>query len=200
MSIINEHPIFFRTSAQFRSWLEKNHATCSQQWIGFYRKNSGRPSMSWPEAVDESLCFGWIDGLRKSIDADSYKIRFTPRRSNSNWSEINIRRMQQLMREGKVRPAGAEAFAQRSARKSGIYSYENRGSALLSRAAEREFKSHPAAWQWFVAQTPSYRQTAIWWVVSAKRPETRKRRLATLIADSAAKRKIGPLRAPGGVS
>jgi uncharacterized protein YdeI (YjbR/CyaY-like superfamily) len=194
MTAKNEEPIFFATPVLFRAWLQKNHQTQLQQWVGFHRKDSGRPSISWPESVDQALCFGWIDGLRKTVNAQSYKIRFTPRRSTSNWSALNIRRMEELMKEGQVQPAGAKAFAHRSEKKSNVYAYENRCSAVLSQSAERQFRSNRSAWNWFSKQTPSYRQTAIWWVVSAKRIETQEKRLATLIADSKAKRKIGPLR------
>ena len=149
--------------------------------------------------MDEALCFGWIDGLRKGIDSECYKIRFTPRRPNSVWSAINIRRFEELIQEGRVQQAGADAYSRRTTAKSGIYSYENRQSAVLDPAAEKKFRSNCAAWDWFKAQPPGYRQTAIWWVVSAKRTETREKRLATLIADSKAKQKIGPLRYGAGV-
>ena len=194
MKTTNEQPVYFAKPEQFRAWLQKYHAACPEQWIGFHKKSSGRPGITWPEAVDEALCFGWIDGLRKSVDAQSYKIRFTPRRSKSTWSAINIRRIQQLVREGRVHPAGRKAFAQRLPAKSGIYSYENRKSSVFSTVTERHFQSNTAAWNWFQEQTASYRQTATWWVISAKRAETRQKRLAILIADSDAKRKIAPLR------
>lgn len=189
-----EEPIFFETPAQFRKWLDKNHRACAEQWIGFHRKNSGRPSITWPQSVDEALCFGWIDGLRKGIDASSYKIRFTPRRPTSTWSAINTRRMNELIRNGRVRDAGLEAFRRRTAKKTATYSYENRGSAALSDAATTEFRRQRAAWRWFTNQPPSYRQTATWWIVSAKRPETQAKRLKILIADSADGRRIAPLR------
>jgi uncharacterized protein YdeI (YjbR/CyaY-like superfamily) len=192
----NEQPVYFAKPEQFRIWLQKCHSARPEQWIGFHKKSSDRPSITWPEAVDEALCFGWIDGLRKSVDAQSYKIRFTPRRLKSTWSAINIRRMEQLVREGRVHPAGRKAFAQRLPGKSGIYSYENRKSSVFSTVAERHFRSNTAAWNWFQEQTASYRQTATWWVISAKRAETERKRLATLIADSKAKRKIGQLRGP----
>jgi uncharacterized protein YdeI (YjbR/CyaY-like superfamily) len=194
MAMANERPIFFTRPSQFRDWLKKNHAKQLQQWIGFHRKSSGRPSITWPEAVDEALCFGWIDGLRKTVDAESYKIRFTPRRPKSTWSAINISRMKELARERRIYPAGAKAFARRLPAKSGIYAYENRQSAVLSAPAKRKFRSNGSAWKWFQEQAPSYRQTAIWWVISARRVETREKRLATLIGDSAAKRKIAQLR------
>jgi uncharacterized protein YdeI (YjbR/CyaY-like superfamily) len=189
-------PIHFSKPAQFRTWLQKHHASTSEQWIGFYKKNSGRPSITWPEAVDEALCFGWIDGLRKTVDAQSYQIRFTPRRPKSTWSAINTGRMQELVRAGRVHPAGSKAFAERLTAKSGTYSYENRRSAVLSTEALQRFRSNPTAWNWFQEQSASYRQTAIWWVVSAKRAETRQKRLETLIADSKLKRKIAPMRSP----
>src|SRR5438034_5125080 len=145
-------PVFFAEPVTFRAWLEKHHQTKREQWVGFHRKASGRPSITWPEAVDEALCFGWIDGLRKTIDAGSYKIRFTPRRPTSNWSAINIRRMKELMRERCVRPAGIKAFHKRVPEKSGIYSYENRKSATLSQTDERQFRFNSAAWHFFQTQ------------------------------------------------
>jgi uncharacterized protein YdeI (YjbR/CyaY-like superfamily) len=178
----------------FHTWLATNHAKRAEQWIGFYRKHSGRPSITWPQAVDEALCFGWIDGLRKTINADSYKIRFTPRKRKSNWSALNVRRAEELAQRGRMRPAGLKAFELRAPAKPGIYSYENRQSAALSKSAERQFRSNRAAWDFFQQQPASYRTSAIWWIVSAKRPETQQKRLETLILDSQAKRRIGPLR------
>jgi uncharacterized protein YdeI (YjbR/CyaY-like superfamily) len=178
--------IFLAKPAAFRAWLEKNHEIKREQWVGFHRKASGRPSITWPEAVDEALCCGWIDGLRKTIDTESYKIRFTPRRPSSNWSAINIRRMKELMRDGRVRPAGIEVFQKRMPERSGIYSYENRKSATLSDAAVKLFRAEGAAWEFFQSQPASYRQTAIWWVVSARRPQTQQDRLRKLIAFSKA--------------
>ena len=154
--------------------------------------------MTWPESVDEALCVGWIDGLRKSIDAESYKIRFSPRKTVSNWSAVNIRRIQELAREGRVRPAGMKAFAARAPEKSGVYAYENREAAKLTKAAEKEFRAQPGAWEFFQTQTESYRKTATWWVVSAKKEETRQKRLETLIAESKAKQRIKPLRRADG--
>src|SRR5256886_14758890 len=145
MTSAEDSSIFFAQPAAFRAWLEKHHQTKREQWVGFHRKASGRPSITWPEAVDEALCFGWIDGLRKTIDAGSYKIRFTPRRSTSNWSAINIRRMKELMRERRVRPAGIKAFQKRVAERSGIYSYENRKSATLRAAARKQFPAEVVA-------------------------------------------------------
>jgi uncharacterized protein YdeI (YjbR/CyaY-like superfamily) len=186
MASAEDSSIFFAKPPAFGAWLEKNHEVKREQWIGFHRKGSGRPSITWPEAVDEALCFGWIDGLRKFIDAESYKIRFTPRRPSSNWSAINIRRMKELMREGRVRPVGRKIFQKRVPERSGIYSYENRKSATLSDAAVKLFRAESAAWEFFQSQSASYRQTAIWRVVSAKRPQTQQDRLRKLIAFSKA--------------
>ena len=186
MKSAEDSPIFFAKPAAFRAWLEKNHQVKREQWVGFHRKASGRPSITWPEAVDEALCCGWIDGLRKTIDAESYKIRFTPRRPSSNWSAINIRRMKELMRDGRVRPAGIEVFQKRVPERSGIYSYENRKSATLSDAEVKLFRAESTAWEFFQSQPASYRQTAMWWVVSAKRPQTQQDRLRKLIALSKA--------------
>ena len=190
----SEQPIFFEKPAQFRAWLKKNHASCRERWVGFHRKSSSRPTITWPESVDQALCFGWIDGLRKTIDENSYQIRFTPRRSTSVWSAVNIRRFQELKRQGSVHRAGLDAYATRTANKSGIYSYENRKSAVLSRTAQQQFKSDLKAWKWFKTQARWYQQTAIWWVTSAKRAGTRQKRLGILIDDSAAGRRIGALR------
>ncbi len=175
---------FFRSSADFRKWLRENHATTTELWVGFYRKASGRPSITWPESVDEALCYGWIDGLRKGIDAESYKIRFTPRKPKSNWSAINIGRVEELTRTGRMRPAGKKAFARRTPEHSGIYSNENRKTAVLDKRAEKQIRSSPAAWKFLQAQAPSYRQVIAWWIVSAKKEETRAKRLAKLIEHS----------------
>jgi uncharacterized protein YdeI (YjbR/CyaY-like superfamily) len=185
-----DSPLFFAKPAAFRAWLEKNHQTIAEQWVGFHRKASGRPSITWPEAVDEALCFGWIDGLRKTVNAGSYKIRFTPRRATSNWSAINIARMKELIQDGRVRPAGITAFKKRTPAKSRVYSYEDRKSAKLSGGATKLFSANAAAWKFFQQQPQSYRQTAIWWISSAKRPETQKNRLQRLIASSKAGRRL----------
>ncbi len=190
MKSAEDSPIFFAKPAAFRAWLEKNQEVKREQWIGFHRKASGRPSITWPEAVDEALCFGWIDGLRKTIDAESYKIRFTRRRPTSNWSAINIARMKELIRERRTRGAGIKTFQKRVPERSGIYSYENRKTATLSDAAVELFRAESAAWEFFQRQPASYRQTAIWWVVSAKRPQTQQDRLRKLIAFSKAGRRL----------
>ena len=189
-------PKFFATPEAFRAWFESYHEHETELLVGFYKKVTGKPSITWPESVDEALSFGWIDGKRKSIDEVSYTIRFTPRKARSNWSAINVKRMAVLIAEGRVRPRGLAAFEQRSAERTGIYSYENRKSAKLEPEAEREFRRNKKAWAYFEAEAPSYRTLAIWWVVSAKREETRRSRLATLIADSARGRRIPSQRLP----
>lgn len=161
--------------------------------MGFYKKASGRPSITWPESVDEALCVGWIDGLRKSRDESSYMIRFTPRKAGSTWSAVNIARVEELTEQGRMRAAGVEAFARRIEAKSAIYAYEQRDRAALDAGSEQQFRARPAAWKFFQAQPAWYRRTAMWWVISAKREETRQKRLATLIADSDAGRTIHQL-------
>jgi uncharacterized protein YdeI (YjbR/CyaY-like superfamily) len=178
-------PRFFATPTDFRRWLERNHESEQELLVGFYKRGSGKPSITWPESVDQALCFGWIDGLRKRIDDESYTIRFTRRKVRSNWSAINVGRVAELTRGGLMRPAGQRAFAARSEARSGIYSYERRAEAKLPPAAEREFRANAKAWSFFIAQAPWYQRTTIHWVMSAKKEETRLRRLTTLIADSA---------------
>lgn len=185
---------FFATAALFRSWLEEHHESHDELWVGLYKKSSGRPSITWPEAVDEALCFGWIDGLRRSVDGDSYEIRFTPRKPASNWSAVNIARVEALLEEGRMHTAGIAAYQRRLEKKSRVYSYEQRKRATLDAEAEAKFRAHPEAWAFFESQPPGYRKTAVFWVVSAKREETRRRRLATLIEDSAQGLRIAPLR------
>ena len=182
-------PAFFATPAAFRTWLEAHHDTAAELWVGFHRKGSGRPSITWPEAVDEALCVGWIDGVRRRVDEASYVIRFTPRRPRSTWSAVNLGRVAELTREGRMRPAGLAAFEARS----GTYDYEQREAAALDAAAEARFRARPEAWEFFQSRTPSYRKMMAWWVVSAKREETRRRRLDTLIEESAAGRVIEPM-------
>ena len=164
--------------------------------MGFHKKGSGKPSITWPEAVDEALSFGWIDGVRRSIDGVSYTIRFTPRTAHSTWSAVNIKRAKQLIEAKSMKPAGRKAFEARRDDRSGIYSYEQRAQAKLGSEFERRFRSNTKAWEFFQAQPPGYRTTATFWVVSAKREETRRRRLATLIDDSAHGRTVRPLTSP----
>jgi uncharacterized protein YdeI (YjbR/CyaY-like superfamily) len=189
-------PTFFATPEKFRAWLEEHHDKRKELWVGFYKKGSGKPSITWPEAVDEALCFGWIDGIRKSIDADSYTNRFTPRKARSTWSAINIKRAKELERLGRMHAAGRKAFDARTDDRSALYSYEQRHAAKLPPEQERQFKANKEAWKWFQAQPTSYRKAAIWWVVSAKKDETKARRLAALIDDSAHGRTVQPLTRP----
>ena len=189
-------PTFFAAPSAFRAWLEEHHERAQELWVGFYKKGSGQPSITWPEAVDEVLCFGWIDGVRKGIDDVSYTIRFTPRKPRSIWSAVNVKRAEELTRLGLMRPAGLRAFEARAAERSGIYAYEQRNAAELGEVYERRFRANKEAWDFFQAQAASYRRTAIWWVISAKREETRLKRLAALIDHSAHGRTIRPLTRP----
>jgi uncharacterized protein YdeI (YjbR/CyaY-like superfamily) len=186
-------PTFFATADELRDWLDRNHATATELVVGFYKRGTGKPSITWQELVDEELCFGWIDGIRKGIDDVSYSNRITPRKRRSTWSAINIARARELIRLGRMHPAGLEAFERRTDERSAIYSYEQRRGARLGPEADRSFRANKQAWAFFQAQAPSYRRAAIWWVISAKREETRQKRLATLIDDSQAGRTIGPL-------
>jgi uncharacterized protein YdeI (YjbR/CyaY-like superfamily) len=190
-------PLFFATASEFRKWLKTHHATARELWVGFHKKGSGRPSITWPESVDEALCVGWIDGLRRRIDDESYVIRFTPRKPTSTWSSVNTKRMAELLREGRVRPAGLKAFELRSDEKTALYSYEQRESARFDEASEQQFRSQEAAWKYFQAQAPWYRKTATYWVVSAKKEETRQRRLAQLIEHCSHGRPMPQLARPG---
>jgi len=182
-------PHFFATPADFRNWLAKNHSSASELLVGFYKKDSGKPSITWPESVDQALCFGWIDGVRRRIDDVSYSIRFTPRKKSSTWSAINIARVAALTKRGLMQPPGLRAFEQRREEKSAIYSYEN-AVRTLDAAADKKFRANRKAWTFFNAQPPGYRRVAIYWVTSAKREETRARRLATLIDDSEKGRRL----------
>ena len=190
-------PKFFPTPADFRAWLEANHGSAKELLVGYYKKDSGRPSITWPESVDEALCYGWIDGVRRSHGDVAYTIRFTPRRSTSIWSAVNVAKVKELTRQGRMREAGVRAFAARRAERTGIYAFERKEAAKLSREETKRLRANREAAAFFGSQPPGYRRTALHWVVSAKRPETRERRLAQLIADSAAGRRIGLLARPG---
>ena len=189
-------PIFFATPDDFRAWLQEHHETESELLVGFHKKGSGRPSITWPESVDQALCFGWIDGVRRRIDDESYSIRFTPRKTRSTWSAVNVKRVGELTADGLMQPAGVAAFERRSADRTAIYSHERREAAAFDSEQERAFKGDEGAWAWFQDQPPSYRRTATHWVISAKKPETRERRLRRLIEDSAAGRTVPPLTRP----
>ena len=177
-------PRFFKTPADFRDWLQRHHRTRPELLVGFHKTGSGKPSITWPESVDAALCFGWIDGVRRRVDDVSYTIRFSPRRPGSIWSAINIERVQALGREGLVSDAGLAAFEKRRPNKSGVYSYEKRPEALVEPYAGMLAK-RPRARAYFESRAPSYRRAAIWWVISAKRDETRLKRARTLIELSA---------------
>ncbi|HXT19188.1 MAG TPA: YdeI/OmpD-associated family protein [Thermoanaerobaculia bacterium] len=185
-------PTFFATPAAFRRWLEKHHESASELIVGFHKKGSGKPSITWPESVDEALCFGWIDGIRRRIDDDSYSIRFTPRRPDSIWSKVNFNRMGELTAAGRVHPVGLAAFAKRSADKTGVYSYEHqrRPEVPLDSAYEKQLRKNKAAWQYLQDETPWYRRIATRWIMEAKKEETREKRLRELIELSAAGRRI----------
>ena len=183
-------PIFFPTATAFGDWLEAHAATATELLVGFHKVGSDRPSMSWSESVDEALCFGWIDGVRKRVDDASYTIRFTPRKAGSIWSAINIAKIERLQAEGRMTPAGIAAFERRTDERSKIYSYEQEAPAELSPAEVRAFKRNRAAWRYFENAPPGYRQQMLHRICHAKRPETRAARLDKLIAASAAGRRL----------
>ncbi|MEX0762453.1 MAG: YdeI/OmpD-associated family protein [Dehalococcoidia bacterium] len=189
----NNNVLFFGKSSEWRRWLEENYDNSQELWVGFYKKGSGIPSITWPESVDEALCFGWIDGVRKSIDEASYKIRFTPRKRGSIWSTVNVRRVQELTELGLMKEAGLRAFNGRDTKKTKLYQYENK-PVELSDQYERQFRNNEKAWNLFQSQAPSYKRVCTWWVMSAKQEATRQRRLATLIEDSAAGRRSASFR------
>jgi uncharacterized protein YdeI (YjbR/CyaY-like superfamily) len=174
---------FFASQSEFRAWLEENHANTSEIWVGFYKKDSGKGGITYPQSVDAALCFGWIDGIRKSVDAISYCNRFTPRKPKSNWSAVNTKRIGELIAQGLVHEAGLKVFNARDQEKTNLYSFE-RESAALDDDAIKQFKTNPKAWENFEAQAPSYKKAAIWWVISAKQEATRQKRLGELIAFS----------------
>jgi len=193
-------PRFFAKPDRFRAWLEKNHTTATELLVGFYKRGTGKPSITWPESVDEALCFGWIDGVRRSVSEEAYTIRFTPRRPTSIWSAVNVARVAELTKLGKMAPAGLHAFSLRRPERTGVYSFERNEAAKFTALQEKQLRANRAAAAFFDAQPPWYRKTATHWVISAKREETRERRLAQLIADSAAGRTIGPLTRPTGAA
>ena len=189
--------LFFAEPDDFRAWLEQNHAIEQELSVGFYKRDSGKPSITWPESVDCALSYGWIDGVRNSIDGISYRIRFTPRKPTSTWSAINVKRVAELTKLGLIRPAGLKAFEARKGEKTGIYSYEQRKNAKLPPAFEKRFRANKKAWAYFQAQPPWYQRTASYRVISAKQEETRQKRLDQLIKDSAAGRPIKELTRTG---
>ena len=189
-----EVPTFFPEAADFGAWLERHHASASELWVGYYKKATGKPSVTWEQTVDEALCFGWIDGIRKSRDDESYFIRFTPRRPKSVWSQRNLELVERLTAKGRMMPAGLEAFAHKDVHPDSGYRVAD-DAELTGEMIER-FKSNPDAWNFYQEQPPGYRRQSARWVTSAKREETRDRRLSTLIDDSANGRRIKQLR-PG---
>ena len=185
----------FNSSAEFREWLETNHDCATELWLGFYNKRTDKKSITYREALDEALCFGWIDGVRKSINKTTFKQRFTPRKPKSYWSAVNIKRMGELAKLGRIAPSGGKSFERRTS-DSDRYSFESRPKKLPL-AYERQFKATPGAWEFFRAQAPWYQRTSGFWVASAKQEETRQRRLATLISDSEKGRRLGMLTPKG---
>lgn len=187
-------PTFLASPEALRAWLEEHHDTASELVVGLYKKHSGKQGLSWEQLVDEVLCFGWIDGQRRRIDDERHQIRITPRRPGSIWSIRNVQRMEALRAQGRVHPAGEATYAARQAERSGLYAHERESPAQLSPDQEARFRAHPEAWAWFAAQAPSYQRAAIHLVVSAKREETRVRRLGDLIASSGEGRRVKSLR------
>ncbi len=186
------NPIFFANPSEFREWLARNHETTDELWVGYYKKATGKPSMTWSESVDQAICFGWIDGLRKSVDEESYKIRFTPRKPKSHWSAVNIQKVEKLTAQGLMTPAGLKAFRKRDEKRSKQASYEQKNMKLAPEY-EAKIKVNPSAWDFFDALAPSYKKATIHWVMSAKKEETRRRRLDILIQSSADGQKVPPL-------
>ncbi|ASK32153.1 bacteriocin-protection protein [Chryseobacterium sp. T16E-39] len=181
--------LFFATPQEFRKWLEKNHETEKEVIIGFYKVGTKKPSMTWSESVDQAICFGWIDGIRKSIDKDSYSNRFTPRKPTSIWSTINIKKVEDLTKAGLMKPAGLKAFELRKQEKSSIYSHENK-LAQLDPAYEKQFKANKKAWDFFTNQAPSYKKVMLHWIMSAKQEKTRLSRLEKTIGESELEKRV----------
>jgi uncharacterized protein YdeI (YjbR/CyaY-like superfamily) len=181
---------FFETPAELRAWFEHHHESAPELFVGYWKKGSGRTGVTHPQAIEQALCFGWIDSVSRSLDDKSYQVRFTPRRKGSVWSAINIAKIAELTAAGLMHPAGTRAFEQRKPDQAAVYAHEQPADATFDDAQTARFLADPAAWGWFSAQSPAYRRSAVHWVVSAKRPETRERRLAQLIAASSAGHKV----------
>ena len=184
---------FFATPEAWRSWLERNHADRAEVWVGFHKRGTGNKSITWPEAVDEALCYGWIDGIRKSIDDAAYRVRFTPRKSASTWSAVNVARVTDLTNAGRMTEAGLAAFGERREDKTGIYGHERRTPATLEPAWQARFEKNKKAWGFFQSQAPWYQRISYHWVMSAKKEETRLRRFEQLLDASANERRLGPV-------
>lgn len=183
-------PHFFKTPADFRKWLDKNHAKEKELLVGFYKTGSGKPSITWPESVDQALCFGWIDGVRKSLGEESYTIRFTPRKPTSIWSAINIKKMEELQAKGLVKPEGLAAFEKRTESRSKVYSHEREKDAELPAHMKKELKANKAAWDFFSTQAPSYQKVMLHWITSAKQEKTQDARFEKLIKASEAGKRV----------
>ena len=188
---------FFHTASELGKWFSLNHDRSDELWVGYYKRSTGKETLTWNESVEEALCYGWIDGIRMSVDESSYTIRFTPRRAKSTWSLKNISTAEKLIREGRMRPAGLEAFNQRKEDRSGIYSFEQE-QISLSDELEAILKGNSEAWKFFISQAPGYRKTAIHWIMSAKQEKTRTKRLKDLINDSENHIRVKPLRRTAG--
>jgi uncharacterized protein YdeI (YjbR/CyaY-like superfamily) len=197
---VSDEVRYFPQPSAWRKWLEAHHADRQELWVGFHKRGTGKPSITWPEAVDQALCFGWIDGVRKSIDGERYKIRFTPRKPTSNWSTVNLKRIKELTKLGLVHPSGEAALRRRKKERSGVYSYENRHHIELLPAYRQQLEGNAAAWKYFQARPPWYQRIVVFWVMSAKREETRQKRLAKLIDDSAHARSVSRFISPAGKS
>jgi uncharacterized protein YdeI (YjbR/CyaY-like superfamily) len=176
-------PTFFPTPQDLRDWLDKNHKTEQELLVGFYKVGTKKPSITWSESVDQALCFGWIDGVRRSIDEESYSIRFTPRKPTSIWSVVNIKKIEELTKAELMKEAGLEAFKLRKEERSGIYSHEKEPSKLTSEY-EDQFKANKKAWEFFEEQAPSYKKVMIHWIMSAKQDKTQISRLEKTISES----------------
>jgi uncharacterized protein YdeI (YjbR/CyaY-like superfamily) len=187
---VTDSPRYFQSAADFGSWLEEHAASETELLVGFMKVGTGVPSLTWPEAVDEALCVGWIDGIRRRVDDERYSIRFTHRKAKSNWSAVNIARVEVLQASGRMKPAGLAAFARRTEAESGTASYEQEAMPSFERADEHTFRAQPAAWAYYEAAPASYKRRVTWWVVSAKQASTRRRRLHTLIDASAGGRRL----------
>jgi uncharacterized protein YdeI (YjbR/CyaY-like superfamily) len=183
---------YFNFTSDLHDWLREHHATAKELWVGIYKKGSGHTSTTYPETLDEMLCFGWIDGIRKRVDDLSFAIRFTPRKKDSIWSQVNIKRVGELREMGRMQPCGLKVFEERQAENSGLHSFEQT-EPKLDDALEEQFRADKEAWDFFQSQPPGYRRTAIWWVISPKREETKQRHLATLIEDSRQGRRIAAI-------
>lgn len=182
-------PLFFSNPSEFRQWLTDNHLKETELYVGFYKVGSGKPSMTWSQSVDQALCFGWIDGVRKSLGPDSYCNRFTPRRPTSNWSEVNIQKVKELTEQGLMQPAGLEAYSKRKEKKSGVYSFENEPTELPVYFSNK-FKANQTAWEFFSTQAPSYQKTIAHWILSAKQEKTQMARLDKTIVESEKQRRL----------